>query len=114
MAIMGSAAGASGVVVIVQAPWGEGDAGWCSNFSHYHVPTACMDSLGGQKRPQRTLRYKEEGCLHGPAGLGGSLPGQGRLGELGCPICRADRSSDRHDPRTYGPLAAPECHLIGG
>src|SRR5262245_15977975 len=35
-------------------------------------------------------------------------------GELGCPICRADRSSDRHDPRTYGPLAAPECHLTGG
>src|SRR5262245_7755869 len=54
------------------------------------------------------------GCLHAPAGRGVTLPGQVRWCELGRAICRADRSSDWHDPRTYGPLAAPECHLIGG
>src|SRR5262249_26686379 len=42
---MVSAALALAVVVLVQAPWGDGD-GKVWQLSRYHTPTACMDSLG--------------------------------------------------------------------
>src|SRR5262245_8450547 len=60
MARMVSAAVVLAVVVIVQAPWGEGN-GKVWQRSRYHTPTACMDSLA--KRKERGTPGCEPPCL---------------------------------------------------